>query len=90
MEGSMALFWINWWIGRVTRTKHRNTRLEYRASESKSVKWVERKGLAWKRWSKTPEELVDVHIITRRPIREEANRYNKQQMQLTTTIKESA
>jgi hypothetical protein len=40
------LLWINRWIGHVTRTKHRDTRLEYRASESKSVKWVERKGLA--------------------------------------------
>jgi hypothetical protein len=46
MEGAMALLWINRWIGHVTRTKHRDTRLEYRASESKSVKWVERKGLA--------------------------------------------
>jgi hypothetical protein len=46
MEGSMALLWINRWIGHVTRTKHRDTRLEYRASESKSIKWVERKGLA--------------------------------------------
>jgi hypothetical protein len=36
----------NKWIGHVTQTKHRDTRLEYRASESKSVKWVERKGLA--------------------------------------------
>jgi hypothetical protein len=36
----------NRWIGHVTRTKHRDTRLEYRASESKSIKWVERKGLA--------------------------------------------
>jgi hypothetical protein len=34
------------WIGHVTQTKHRDTRLEYRASESKIVKWVERKGLA--------------------------------------------
>jgi hypothetical protein len=46
MKGSMALLWINRWIGHVTRTKHRDTRLEYRASESKRVKWVERKGLA--------------------------------------------
>jgi hypothetical protein len=37
---------VNRWIGHVTRTKHRDTRLEYRASESESVKWVERKGLA--------------------------------------------
>jgi hypothetical protein len=36
----------NKWIGHVTRINHRDTRLEYRASESKSVKWVERKGLA--------------------------------------------
>jgi hypothetical protein len=35
----------NRWIGYVTQTKHRDTRLEYRASESKSIKWVERKGL---------------------------------------------
>jgi hypothetical protein len=46
MEGSMALLWINRWIGHVTRIKHRDTRLEYSASESKRVKWVERKGLA--------------------------------------------
>jgi hypothetical protein len=36
----------NRWIGHVIQTKHRDTRLEYRASESKSVKWVERKELA--------------------------------------------
>jgi hypothetical protein len=48
MEGSTALLWINRWIGHVTWTKHRDTRLEYRASESKIDKWVERKGLAWK------------------------------------------
>jgi hypothetical protein len=36
----------NKWIGHVTRTKHHDARLEYRASESKSIKWVERKGLA--------------------------------------------
>jgi hypothetical protein len=36
----------NRWIGHVTRTKKRDTRLEYRARESKNVKWVERKGLA--------------------------------------------
>jgi hypothetical protein len=29
----------------------------------------------------TPEELVVTHITTKRPIQEEANRYNKQQMQ---------
>jgi hypothetical protein len=46
MKGSMALLWINRWIGHVTRIKHCDTRLEYRASESKNVKWVERKGLA--------------------------------------------
>jgi hypothetical protein len=73
----MALLWINRWIGHVTRTKHRDTRLEYRASDSKNVKWVERKGLACKEDRRTPEELVVAHIITRRPIREEAKRYNK-------------
>jgi hypothetical protein len=36
----------NRWIGHETQTKHRDTRLEYRARESKSIKWVERKGLA--------------------------------------------
>jgi hypothetical protein len=36
----------NRWIGHVTQTKHRDTRLKYRASESKNIKWVERKGLA--------------------------------------------
>jgi hypothetical protein len=46
MKGAMALLWINRWIGYVTQTKHHDTRLEYRASESKSIKWVERKGLA--------------------------------------------
>jgi hypothetical protein len=30
MEGSMALLWINMWIGHVTQTKHRDSRLEYR------------------------------------------------------------
>jgi hypothetical protein len=81
MKGSMALLWINRWIGHVTQTKHRDTRLEYRASESKNVKWVERKGLAWKDGRRTPEELVVAHITTKRPIREEANHYNKQRMQ---------
>jgi hypothetical protein len=28
-----------------------------------------------------PEELFVAHITTKRPIREEANRYNKQRMQ---------
>jgi hypothetical protein len=37
----------------------------------------------------TSEELVVAHITTKRPIREEANCYNKQRMQLTTTTKES-
>jgi hypothetical protein len=77
----MALFWINRWIGHGTRTKHRDTRLEYRASESKSIKWVERKGFACKEGRRTPEELVVAHITTKHPIREEANRYNKQRMQ---------
>jgi hypothetical protein len=77
----MALLRINRWIGHVTRTKHRDTRLEYRASESKIDKWVERKGLACKEGRRTPKELVVAHITTKRPIREEANRYNKQQMQ---------
>jgi hypothetical protein len=77
----MASLWINRWIGHVTRTKHRDTRLEYRASERKNVKWVERKGLASKTLSRTPEELVVAHNTTKRPIREEANRYNKQRMQ---------
>jgi hypothetical protein len=81
MEGSMALLWINRWIGHVTQTKHRDTRLEYRASESKSIKWVERKGLACKDGRRTSKELVIVHITTKRPIREEANFYNKQWMQ---------
>jgi hypothetical protein len=77
----MALLWINMWIGHVTRTKHRDTRLEYRASESKNVKWVERKGLACKEDRRTPEELVVAHITTKHPMREEANRYNKHRMQ---------
>jgi hypothetical protein len=71
----------NRWIGHVTRTKHRDTRLEYRASESKSIKCVERKGLAWKHGWRTPKELVVAHITMKRPIQEEANHYNKQQMQ---------
>jgi hypothetical protein len=61
----------------VTRTKHRDTRLEYRVSVSKNVKWVERKGLAYKTLSRTSEELVVAHNTMKRPIREEANRYNK-------------
>jgi hypothetical protein len=76
-----VVLWINRWIGHVTRTKHRDTRLEYRASESKNVKWVERKGLAWKDCRRTFEELVVAHITMKRPIWEEVNRYNKQQMQ---------
>jgi hypothetical protein len=71
----------NRWIGHGTRTKHRDTRLEYRASESKSIKWVERKGLAWKYGRRTPKELIVAHITTNRPIREKANRYNKHRMQ---------
>jgi hypothetical protein len=31
--------------------------------------------------SGTPKELVVAHITMKRPIREEANRYNKQRMQ---------
>jgi hypothetical protein len=81
MKGSMALFWINRWIGHVTQTKHHDIRLEYRASESKSDKWVERKGLTCKEDRRTPEELVVAHITTKRPIREEAKYYNKQRMQ---------
>jgi hypothetical protein len=77
----MALLWINRWIGHVTRIKHRDTRLEYRASKSKSIKWVERKGLAWKDGQRTSEELVVAHITTKGPIREEAKYYNKQRMQ---------
>jgi hypothetical protein len=37
--------------------------------------------LAWQDYQRTPEELVVAHNTTNRPIREEANRYNKQQMQ---------
>jgi hypothetical protein len=77
----MALLWTNRWIGHMTRTKHRDTRLEYRASKSKSSKWVERKGLACKEGRRTPEELAVAHITTKRPIREEAKCYNKQRMQ---------
>jgi hypothetical protein len=77
----MALLWINMWIGHVTQTKHHDTRLEYRTSESKNVKWVERKGLACKEDRRTPEEFVVAHITTNRPIREEAKCYNKQRMQ---------
>jgi hypothetical protein len=80
----------NRWIGHVTQTKHRDTRLEYRASESKNVKWVERKGLACEVGRRAPEELAVAHITTKRPIREEENRYNKQRMQLSTMTKESA
>jgi hypothetical protein len=53
MKGSMAFLWINMWIGYVTQTKHRDTRIEYRASESKSIKWVERIG--------SPEKMVEEH-----------------------------
>jgi hypothetical protein len=65
----------------VTQTKNHDTRLEYRASESKSIKWVERKGLTCKTLLKASEELVVAHITMKRPIREEANHYNKQRMQ---------
>jgi hypothetical protein len=34
-----------------------------------------------KHCQRMPEELVVAHITTKRPIREEANRYNKQRMQ---------
>jgi hypothetical protein len=37
--------------------------------------------LAWQDYRRTPEELVVAHIITKRPIRKEAKRYNKQRMQ---------
>jgi hypothetical protein len=37
--------------------------------------------LAWQDCRRTPEELVVAHIIMKRPIREEAKRYNKQRMQ---------
>jgi hypothetical protein len=53
MEGSMALLWINRWIGNVTRTKHRDTRLEYRASESKMLNGKREKG--------SPEKVVEEH-----------------------------
>jgi hypothetical protein len=66
---------------RDSNKKHRDTRLEYRASESKSIKWVERKGLACKEGQRTFEELVVAHITTIRPIREEEEHYNKQRMQ---------
>jgi hypothetical protein len=50
MEGSMALLWINRWIGHITQTKHHDTRLENRAREN--VEWVKRKGLACKMLSR--------------------------------------
>jgi hypothetical protein len=81
MEGSMALLWIKGWIVHVTRTEHCDTRLEYRAIKIKSVKWVERKGLACKEGRRTLEELVFAHITMNQPIREEAKCYNKQRMQ---------
>jgi hypothetical protein len=37
--------------------------------------------LAWQDCQRTPEELVVAHNTTKRPIREEANSYNKQRMQ---------
>jgi hypothetical protein len=36
---------------------------------------------AWQDCQRTPEELVVAHNTTKRPIREEAKRYNKQRMQ---------
>jgi hypothetical protein len=91
MEGSMALLWINRWIGYVTRTKHRDTRLEDRASESKSVKWVERKGLACKEGRRTPEELVIAHITMNSSYpRRSKTLQQTTDATLTTTEKESA
>jgi hypothetical protein len=37
--------------------------------------------LAWQDFRRTPDELVIAHIIMKRPICEEAKRYNKQWMQ---------
>jgi hypothetical protein len=53
MEGAIALLWINRWIGHETRTKHRDTRLEYRASESKSITRLREKG--------SPEKMIEEH-----------------------------
>jgi hypothetical protein len=36
--------------------------------------------LAWQDCRRTPRELVVAHITMKRPIREEAKRYNKQRM----------
>jgi hypothetical protein len=38
--------------------------------------------LAWQDYRGTPVELVIAHNTTKRPIREEAKRYNKQRMQI--------
>jgi hypothetical protein len=82
MYGRFYGFALNKQVDRTRDSnKHRDTRLEYRASESKSVKWVERKGLARKDGRRTPKELVIAHITPNRPIREEAKHYNKQRMQ---------
>jgi hypothetical protein len=87
----MALLWINRWIGHVTRTKHRDTRLEYRASESKSVKWVERKGLACKTLSRNFQRTCRCSHHHEAPY---SGRSKSLQQTtgaiLTTTIKESA
>jgi hypothetical protein len=38
--------------------------------------------LAWQDCRRTPEELVVAHNTMKRPIRKEANSYNKQRMQI--------
>jgi hypothetical protein len=91
MESSMALLLINMWIGHVTRIKHRDTRLEYRASESKNVKWVERKGLACKTMSRNFRRTCrcSQHHETSYPRRSKMLQQTTD-AQLTTTEKESA
>jgi hypothetical protein len=91
MKGSMALLWIKRWIGHVTLTKHRDIRLEYRASKSKNVKWVERKGLAWKDCRRNFQRTCRCshHHESAYPRRSKSLQQTTD-AKLTTTAKESA
>jgi hypothetical protein len=50
----------------VIRTKNHDTWLEYRASEGKSAKWVEKKGLTYKTLSKNLLLLISPRSILSR------------------------
>jgi hypothetical protein len=91
MEGSKVLLWINRWIGHVTRTKHRDTRLECRASESKKCQMGREKRARLKRWSKNTRRTCRCshHHESAYPRRSKILQQTTDAT-LTTTAKESA